>query len=156
LRNRVLSLIDTSSPKAEILKILAIAMSDPEVKVVDEKGWKIVPGDQTTYSPLISEKGETLIVNQHQLKDLGLISESVTPIEFKKRFPALATTPEKAQPLSSGSPTLQISPEKLMERLKTHIKYNPTGPNTIGHIYIGDKQSEINQATWVYVRSALE
>lgn len=155
LRNRVLSLIDTAFPKAEILKVLAIAMCDPDVKVVDEHGWKVVPGDQASYSPVISEKGETLVVNQNQLKDLGLSLGSLTLSEFKKRFSYEQET-EKAPELSVGPQSLQVSPEKLMEKLKTHIKYNPEGPNVIGHIHIGDKQTEINQTTWIYIKSALD
>ena len=155
LRNRVLSLIDSSSSKVEILKVLAIAMCDPDVKIVNEQGWKVVPGDQKTYSPVISEKGETLVVNQNQLRELGLVKESMTPTEFRKRFAYQQTEPEKSlQP--SNEQSLQIPAEKLLEKLKAHIKYNPQGPNVIGHIYVGDRQTEINQATWIYIKSALD
>ena len=156
LSNRVLSLIEPTSPKAEILKVLAIAMSDSDVKVINEQGWKLIPGDQTSYSPVISEKGQTLVVNQQQLKELGLVQESLTLNDFKKRFAYSQKEAETTLQLSSGPQSLQISPEKLMEKLKEHIKYNPQGPNVIGHIYIGDKQSEINQTTWIYVKSALD
>ena len=101
LRNRVMSLIDVASSKIQILRVLAIAMCDSDVKVVDEQGWKIVPGDQTTYSPVISEKGETLVVNQHQLKDLGLVTESLTIQEFKKKFALEKAESHQAQ-LSEG------------------------------------------------------
>lgn len=58
--------------------------------------------------------------------------------------------------ISSETQTLQISLQELMEKLKSHIKYNPQGPNIVGHIYIGGKQSEINQGTWIYVKNALD
>jgi membrane-bound serine protease (ClpP class) len=156
LRNRVLSLINPSSPKADILKLLSIKMSDPDVKVVDENGWKVVPGNQTTYSPVISEKGETMVINQNQMKQLGLVKESLTPAEFKKRFNPQMTESQMASSVPASAESLQVSPEKLMEKLKTHIKYNPQGPNTVGHIYIGDKDTEISQTTWIYVKSALD
>ena len=156
LRNRVLSLITESSPKGNILKVLAIGMVDPDVKIVNENGWKVIQGDQTSHAAVISEKGETLVVNQHQLKDLGLITDTLSLTDFKKHFAYVATEPEVARQLSNEVLSLQISPEKLMEKLKTHIKFNPQGPNVVGHIYIGDKQTEINQTTWIYVKSALD
>lgn len=151
LRNRVLSLIDPQSPKAQKLKVLAIAMCDPELKVVDENGWKIIAGDQSTYSPIISEKGETLVVNQHQLKELNLITGSLTPTEFKKKFSIIES--ERSNEVKEGQ---VASDEKLLQRLKTHIKYDPAGPNYVGHIVIDDRESGINQSTWIYVKNALD
>ena len=52
--------------------------------------------------------------------------------------------------------SLEISQSKVNEELAKHIKYNPNGPNAIGHIFIGDRESEINQSTWLYVNRALE
>lgn len=45
---------------------------------------------------------------------------------------------------------------ELEERLKSHIKFNPTGPNVVGHITIDDRTSGINQSTWLYVKKALD
>lgn len=156
LSNRILSLIDPASPKAGILKILAIAMSNTDVKIIEDNGWKVVPGDQITSAPVISEKGQTLVVNQQQLKEIGLIQETLTPSDFRQRFSYSQKESETASLPIPSLTSLQISPEKLMEKLKEHIKYNAQGPNVIGHIYIGDKQSEINQTTWIYVKSALD
>lgn len=157
LRNRVLSLIDASSPKSELLKLLAIAMCDPEVRIIaDQHGWKVASNDQAG-SSLISEKGETLVINQNQLKEIGLAAESLTSNEFKKRFAFRETESEKApQSAEVTLSTLQMNPDQWMEKLKAHIKYNPHGPNVVGHIYIGDRQTEINQTTWIYVKSALD
>ena len=47
-------------------------------------------------------------------------------------------------------------PIAIERKLQEHIKYDPNGPNTIGHMYIGDHGSEINQATWLYVKNALD
>jgi membrane-bound serine protease (ClpP class) len=46
--------------------------------------------------------------------------------------------------------------EPVESVLKEYIKYNPSGPNQIGLITIGDHAQEINQSTWLYVRNALE
>lgn len=153
LRNRILSLIDAQSPHADKLKVLAIAMSDPDLKIVDDKGWKIISSDQTSYSTMISEKGETLVVNQHQLKELGLVTESLPIAEFKKRFSIqeLEKVGSKAE-----NTLLQVSDEKLLEKLKQHIKYHPQGPNDIGYILIDDRENGISQATWIYVKGALD
>lgn len=43
----------------------------------------------------------------------------------------------------------------LNQSLEEHIKYNPQGPNYVGHILIG-KDSSISQSTWLYVKKALE
>ncbi|NGX55601.1 MAG: hypothetical protein KR126chlam2_01238 [Chlamydiae bacterium] len=51
---------------------------------------------------------------------------------------------------------LALSPEVVNQALEKHIKYDPDGPNTIGHIYIGGHQTQISQGTFVYVKNALE
>lgn len=51
---------------------------------------------------------------------------------------------------------LAISPQVLMSQLQQHIVYNQSGPNSIGHILIDDRTSGINQATWLYVKGALD
>lgn len=156
LRNRILSLIISNTPKTELLKVLAIGMSDPDVKIVADQGWKIIPENQSSSLPLIKEKGETLVINQNQLKELGLVTESLPETDFKKRFTFQQAETKKTAFQGSETPALQISPEKLLEKLKAHIKYNPQDTNTVGHIYIGDKQTEINQTTWIYIKSALD
>ncbi|MBN9378183.1 MAG: hypothetical protein J0H93_07375 [Chlamydiales bacterium] len=154
LKNRVLSLIDSDLPKAPLLKVLAVGMCDPEVKIIDQQGWKVVPGDQASDAPVISEKGETLVVNQHQLKELGLISQSLSYSEFKKLFD-YSEKSEREEPHAT-TPPLEISSSVLMKKLKAHIKYHPQGTNTIGRIVIDDRQNGINQTTWIYVKSALD
>lgn len=42
------------------------------------------------------------------------------------------------------------------EQFKEFIHYDPKEPHTVGLISIGDHSQEINQATWLYVRNALE
>lgn len=40
--------------------------------------------------------------------------------------------------------------------LEEHISFSKEGPNTVGYIKIGDHESQISQATWIYVKSALD
>src|ERR1700722_18626049 len=48
-------------------------------------------------------------------------------------------------------------PQKLFDQeLKEHIFYKQEGPNFIGHIVIDDRTSGISQATWLYVKKALD
>lgn len=44
----------------------------------------------------------------------------------------------------------------LEAKLAKYIKINPNGPNTIGLIQIDEKDSQISQATWIYVKNALD
>lgn len=43
-----------------------------------------------------------------------------------------------------------------VESLRKHIQYSPEGPNFIGHLIIEDHTGEINQATWLYIKKALD
>lgn len=49
-----------------------------------------------------------------------------------------------------------VSPQQLEEELRKHIHFNPSGPNIIGHILIEDHSEAITQATWLYVKNALD
>ncbi len=48
------------------------------------------------------------------------------------------------------------SPISLEERLKSYIHYSESDHNRIGYIAIDDKNSSINQSTWLYVKQALD
>jgi membrane-bound serine protease (ClpP class) len=50
---------------------------------------------------------------------------------------------------------VQQSPS-LPERLQQHISYQRQGENRVGYIAIDQRDSEISQATWIYVKKALE
>ena len=62
LRNTVKSLIPSNSPHKALLSIIASAMTDPSLQVVDNGGWKIAKGDFPT---IISSPGEALVVNHN-------------------------------------------------------------------------------------------
>jgi membrane-bound serine protease (ClpP class) len=42
------------------------------------------------------------------------------------------------------------------EELKQHIVFNSSGPNTIGHLIIEDHSTAITEATWLYIKTALD
>lgn len=46
--------------------------------------------------------------------------------------------------------------ETLENELRTHIHFNPEGPNHVGLIRVTDRDDSINQSTWLYVNKALE
>lgn len=49
-----------------------------------------------------------------------------------------------------------VSAPGIEEKLQEFIKYNPSGPNRIGHIAVTDRSSAISQATFLYVKKALD
>lgn len=49
-----------------------------------------------------------------------------------------------------------IDPKKLESELKTYISIDEESENLIGYIAIDDKGSGINQATWLYVKKAID
>lgn len=152
LRNRVESLIDNRHPKAALLHVLAEAMSDSQVQVVDENGWKAVREAKGTGRSLISAPGQTLVINQNQLKELGLVADILTPEAFYAR---LGIKPAE-KPVQEESAVLVSHNQNPEDRFKQWIHYQPEGPNQIGYIYIGDHESSISQSTWLYVKKALE
>lgn len=59
--------------------------------------------------------------------------------------------------IALGSPLLLAeTPQATLEKLHEHIHYNAEGPNNIGYIAIDQRDAEISQATWLYVKKALE
>lgn len=56
----------------------------------------------------------------------------------------------------SADDAAEIRKSALLENLKDHIHYDAEGPNSIGHILIGDHSSSIGQPTWLYVKNALD
>lgn len=49
-----------------------------------------------------------------------------------------------------------VSAPGIEAKLQEFIKYNPSGPNRIGHIAITDRSSAISQANWLYIKKALD
>jgi len=151
LRNTVKSLISSENPHYKLLTLMAVAMSDPDVEIAAKNGWSAASIDG---KESITSKGETLVVNHNQLKELGLVSGTMTIQEFKTRFEITGTeSVSTAQNGQAGENTIKRS---LMETLEQSIPYADDGPNTIGLIRIDNKKSQISQATWIYVKNALD
>lgn len=160
LRNRVLSLILPSQPHVELLRLIAEAMTDPSVQIAEDKEWKILKNVKEGENlQTISPKGETLVINQQQLQKLGLVKEVVNIQKFRSMFKYPETKPNQIIAPNVMSPTLEGMPipiNLLDEELRKYIKYNPDGPNVIGHMIIDDRTSGINESTWLYVKKALD
>ncbi|MBA2728395.1 MAG: serine protease [Parachlamydiaceae bacterium] len=149
LRNQVLSLILPEQSHQNILALLASAMSDKSIQIVDDNGWKI-EGSTTSPNPhAVTRPGETLVVNQHQVEKLGLASGILTQESFQNKWSS-----ESPQPILN-SEKKNIS-DSIYKKLKDHIHYKQDATNQIGYITIEDHSSSINQGTWLYVKNALD
>lgn len=155
LKSRATSLIPPNHPKAELLKAVASAMCDPSL-TLSSKGTLHLRSENAKNdesSPyIISTKGETLVLNHNALSRLGLIAEALSLDAFRAQIES-APPAEKSGEKGESLPAEQGGLER---ELKKHISINPEGETLIGHILIDDKQSGINQSTWIYVKSALE
>lgn len=159
LRNRVRSLIADNQPHAALLTLMADAMSDPSVGVMESKGtWKPFKEEKETPSAIISPIGQTLVVNQAQLKQLGIVQGVLLSNQFEAQFGLKAETKEsvKTDVPSQEEVPFAISPNSLEEKLKKHIHFSSQALNRVGYIAINDRDSAINQATWLYVKQALD
>ncbi|CCB91727.1 putative membrane-bound serine protease [Waddlia chondrophila 2032/99] len=145
LRNTVTSFINPKQKHKETLEVIATAMLDPDVKVVEQDGWKI--GEE---GKVISPQGETLVINHHQMQKLGLVAGVVSPIEFRKNH----QSEKKAAVIKQEEKTVE-SPG-LAGQLEKAIHYQGDEENRIGLIHVDDKNAQISQSTWIYIKSALE
>lgn len=144
LRNTVKSLISPSRNKKELLEVIADGMTDSDIQVVDQDGWKI--GEE---GRVISPQYETLVINHNQMQELGLVEKVVSPIEFRKRF--------EPREKNQGAEVSEVKESPgLSGKLEKAIDYQHEGENRIGLIHVDNKNSQISQATWIYIKSALE
>jgi hypothetical protein len=141
LSNRVQSLIEPNQPQAELLSSLAAAMCDPSQKI-----------DATVQKPA-SITGQTLVLNQNQLKELGLVKGILTYSEFQKQM-HLGELNELNTPIPEFS--LNEISFSMQERLKEHIHFSPDEKNLVGYLYVGDRENSINQSTWLYIKQGLD
>lgn len=158
LRNQVVSLIDPAQPHARLMDLVASAMSDPAIHIVDDKGWRLASQEGERDLAVISTKGETLVVNHNQLKELGLVKGVMNIDKFLALYPSQSLESQESA-TKSAAPSLEgreVPPKLFDEELKKRIVFNPTGPNLVGHILIEDRTSGINESTWLYVKKALE
>ena len=149
LRNTVKSLIIPKHPRKNILNLMASAMSDPSLRIVDDQGWKISQGD---FDRIISKEGEALVINHNQMMELGLVTSQMSNAAFRRRYDL-----QKLQVEEKKEIKLDFIPQDAFEKkLGESILYNRSGTNTIGLIQITEKNKSISQATWIYVKNALD
>lgn len=151
LRNRVRSLIDVTQPHAETLYVLADAMSDPALQVIKDQKWKITGGHKNAEAQTISTAGQTLVVNQNQLQELGLIRDILPPQAFEEKFHVQLETTKTADEI-----LVPVSSQSLEEKFQKAIHFNAEGPNVIGYFYVGGHDTSISEATWLYIKQGLE
>jgi membrane-bound serine protease (ClpP class) len=146
LRSQVISLIDAKHASSRDFVFLAAAMSDKELPAEI----KLESSAQSTYQFV---PGQPLVVNQQQLKGAWFV-QGIEPLQaFRARW-NIARAEGSAQS-DEDSPQTQVQ-DKLQQRLKKHIQRPPDKPITIGHILIEDHSVSISQATWLYVKNALD
>lgn len=152
LKSRMRSLIPRGEPHGETLLLLAEAMSDPSLIVVDTpSGWEISDSASGT---VVSPAGEALVLDQNQVEELGLLERTVTLEEFRALYPP---SREEAAEVEEGGQRGQVevaTPANIDKQLSEYIHYDPAGSNLVGEIWLGSEG--INRSTWIYVKSALE
>lgn len=154
LRNRVRSLINPQNSQAALMAILADAMSDPSLQVINDQRWKMISEKKEDLSTMMSVAGQTLVLNQNQLKELGLISEVLSPEAFEKKM-GIRLEGNTAAIQAEGAIPLQIRPQAVEKKLEEFIRYKSDRPNVIGYLYIGDHETAINESTWLYIKQGL-
>lgn len=154
LRNRVTSLINPQNPHAALMAILADAMSDPSLQVVNDHGWRIVSGKQDDLGNMISVPGQTLVLNHNQLKELGLINEVSSPEAFEKKM-GIHLEGSTAKIQEEGAIPLQLRPQAVEKKFRDFIHYKSDLPNVIGYLYVGGHETAISESTWLYIKQGL-
>ncbi|MBA2367593.1 MAG: serine protease [Candidatus Protochlamydia sp.] len=147
LRNRIKSLISPANPHAKLLFIFADAMTDPSLQVVENEGWKLIERGKEHSFPLLSSPDQTLVVNQNQLRELGIVKEVYSLAEFEKLF---SLTPAESEALEN------IPSSTVEAKLQKYIPFNQEGPNSIGYLYVGDHETAISESTWLYIKQGLD
>ncbi|MCB1135511.1 MAG: serine protease [Chlamydiia bacterium] len=156
LRSRVRSIVLQSHPKAPLLRLIAEAMVDGDMEIIDDNGWRQRKEGETGVYNVISPKDERLVLGQVQMKDLGLVAEVESIADFRARYALSSVEVDSLKHSEEREEGLTVTPEDLLASLKEHIAFKTDAPNRIGHLIIDDKQNGINQSTWIYVKSALD
>lgn len=151
LRNRVTGLISDDTPKSALMTLIADAMIDENLAIVDDGGWQRTFSDALPNEKTVTRKGERLILSQRQLRRLDLITKVISLEEFKSVF----SLPETLEIQVTESDAVSPTKENLRTRLEKHIKFNPD-KNVIGRIAINDRSEAITQGTWLKVKMALD
>jgi len=122
------------------------------VMLVNDNGWKRHLVETPTENPIVSPKGERLIVSHRQLRKLDLLAGVMSLTEFKSQF----DLPESVEITPTESAAIKPTESDLLTRLQKYIKYDPEGPNLVGRIAIDNRTEAITQGTWLKVKKALD
>ena len=136
LQTRVLSLISEHSFQPDLLRMIAQAMIDPEVTLVNQEGWKLIPNHGNT-APLILTSSDVLNMNFEV--------ESLMPEQFQRNFGGALSETEK-------HPSLLKNTE---EKLAAKIHYKQKENNLVGLLDVGPDHP-IDQTTYLQIKFALE
>lgn len=154
LRSAVKSLISSTQEKRALYLLLAEGMLDPDWVVMrSQEGDLLMDKKVSKDAELLSPLGETLVINQRQIVDLGL---SFALKAKNKKDTNADLSAQNAKNEKGVEKTIRAASSTLQERLETHIPFKKTEKNLIGHLLINDWKSGINEATWIYVKSALD
>lgn len=147
LRSQVLSLVQGTTKRDDLLRLLAASMSDKAFSLSERS---------KELEFLNNLPNETLVLNQQQLKGLNLIEGVVSLKEFRKDN-GLSDNSMDELPLEKiAIPKRMLQKKNLAKEIAKHIHEDTSRPLEVGYIVIEDHSSSITQATWLYVKNALE
>jgi len=147
LRSQVLSLVQGITKRDELLRLLAASMSD-KAFLLSQK-----PKELEFLNNL---PNETLVLNQQQLKVLNLADGVFSLKEFQSKY-SLEESPSE-NTFSQSVPTQRrgLSKKNVAKEIAKYIHQDPSKPLEVGYMVIEDHSNSITQATWLYVKNALE
>jgi membrane-bound serine protease (ClpP class) len=135
LESLVLSLISDNTPHSDLLKLIAQAMIDPAVELIDQSGWKLIPISPPSKEPLI--------LGYSELSGMGFDIETMLPEEFQNNF---------------GSAAIEIRPAPIPdidEYLAKTIHFKEEGSNLVGYFDIPSDRP-IDHSIYLQIKFALE
>ncbi|MEC7839392.1 MAG: NfeD family protein [Chlamydiota bacterium] len=156
LRSRVSSLITKGGKHESILTTISAAMIDPNLVVTLDSTLRLSYEGQGSLENIVSNKGQTLVLNHNQILSLGLAEKTYTSREFRSHMGLTRQQQEGLEIRSSDYNSMEVNQLNFDEQLAKYIKLSKTENNTIGYISIDDRTNPISQSTWIYIKTALD
>ena len=156
LRSRVHSLIPATHRHVDLLRLMGDGMVDPSLKITVDENWKLSADNGPPGARVLSPKGETLVLNQNQLRRLGVIRAVMSLSDFRREFVVGEEERQRLEERQEGTTSLAMPPETVRAQLEKFIAFDPKGDNRVGHIAITNRTHGISESTWIYVKSALD
>jgi len=154
LRSRVTSLVAKGNAHENLLKTISTAMTDPSLVVTLDRTLQLSQANNDNLGSIISNKGQALVLNHNQMLTLGLVTETISPKEFRAR---VNLTPQQKESLEvAPSDLAEVTQVDFDQELAKYISFSTTEKNTIGYISLDDRSSPISQSTWIYIKTALD